>query len=479
MKIKILLVEDNYGDARLLKHYLEKDSMPGITGESLTHVTSLMEGIEKLRKEEFDIVILDLGLPESKGIDTLRSFIKKVENIPIIVLTGLDDTETAITAIQEGAQDYLVKDEINGRSLKRSIRYAIERERMENALQESEQKFRTFTESAPVSIMILQDSKWKYLNPATEELTGYSENELLSMEFKDIIHPEDVDIIEEKFSTQDLETDGNGSAFEIRIQGRKGEEKWIDIRVESIEYDCQKAQLISAIDITERKKAEEVLKRYSNELEKEKEQLEDELNRLMEWIDETQSQQSQDDHLEFEDYVNVGGGIYLFPVEKIQIARNFFVKAADSGIPTLAVVREPPRRVKEALGRDIGIVWLTTNRVDGVVCINPSDIVNLSIVISEFYKRAPDGLVLFEGIEYLLSNVEFSRVLRLVQILNDKISMNDGAIFLVVDLETIEEKKRNQLERECLPMPEIENGLNKTTKLVEDSVSDVLEIRND
>jgi len=58
MKIKILLVEDNYGDARLLKHYLEKDSMPGITGESLTHVTSLMEGIEKLRKE-LEFLVID------------------------------------------------------------------------------------------------------------------------------------------------------------------------------------------------------------------------------------------------------------------------------------------------------------------------------------------------------------------------------------------------------------------------------------
>lgn len=483
MNIKILLVEDNKGDARLLKHYLEKDNMLeiNITGESLTHVTSLSEGIEEFKKGEFDVVILDLGLPESKGINTLRSFVKHVKNIPIIVLTGLDDTETAITTIQEGAQDYLIKDEINGRSLKRSIRYAIERERMENALQESEQKFRTFTESAPVSIMILQNNKWRYLNPATEELTGYSEYELLSMEFKDIIHPDDVDFIEEKFAdhNRNLESDDVNLSFETRVYDKKGEEKWIDMRVENIEYSCQKAKLVSAIDITERKKAEEVLKKYSNELEKEKEQLEDELNRLMEWIDETQSQQSQGDHLEFEDYMKLGGGIYLFPVEKVQTARNFFLKAVDSGIPTLAVVREPPNRIKGSLGRDFGTVWLTTNRVEGVVCINPSDIVNLSILISEFYKRAPDGLVLFEGIEFLLSNVDFSRVLRLVQILNDKVSMNDGAIFLVMDLETLEERKRSQLERECLPMPEIEKGPDKNPRILEDSVLDLLEAKND
>jgi signal transduction histidine kinase len=133
--IEILLFEDNLGDAGLIEEMLEEFQNIYL----LKNVESLEEGLNVLNDPHFDIILLDLGLPDSDGIETLIEVDKKTPNIPIIVLTGLNNEEIGILAVKMGAQDYLIKRDIDSKLLTRSINYSIERNKIEIALQKSQE----------------------------------------------------------------------------------------------------------------------------------------------------------------------------------------------------------------------------------------------------------------------------------------------------------------------------------------------------
>jgi len=143
-KIKILLIEDNPGDARLLEVYL-KDSFEGIY--TLLTADYLSKGVKLLEKEHFSVIILDLSLPDSSGLDTFKNVYAHAPETPIIVLTGLDDESIGINAMKLGAQDFLVKGKLKSKSLKRAISYGIERAKLVNELAEKTKKLEEKTEA--------------------------------------------------------------------------------------------------------------------------------------------------------------------------------------------------------------------------------------------------------------------------------------------------------------------------------------------
>lgn len=122
--ILTLVVEDNPGDARLLSE-LMKD-IPTVSFQ-LTHVETLAASLDRLNQQSFDIVLLDLGLPDSHGLEGLEKLRESGHQVPIILLTGYNDEENALTAMKQGAQDYLIKGQVTPDLLVRSIRYSIER----------------------------------------------------------------------------------------------------------------------------------------------------------------------------------------------------------------------------------------------------------------------------------------------------------------------------------------------------------------
>lgn len=125
--VDVLLVEDNTGDIKLLKHMLQEVASDNV---ALTCVTRLAQALSCLNEIRFDLILLDLGLPDSSGLDTLVKLIPHISHIPIFVLTGVDDEALGEAAIEAGAQDYLVKGQIAGPRLWRMMRYAIERNRL-------------------------------------------------------------------------------------------------------------------------------------------------------------------------------------------------------------------------------------------------------------------------------------------------------------------------------------------------------------
>jgi signal transduction histidine kinase len=125
--LRVLLVEDSAGDARLLREMFRAEG-PG--SFVLTHVDRMSDALGHLAKGALDIVLLDMGLPDGHGLDTVRRALAAAPGVPLIVLTGLDDEALAALAMKEGAQDYLIKGQIENRALPRALRHAIERNRM-------------------------------------------------------------------------------------------------------------------------------------------------------------------------------------------------------------------------------------------------------------------------------------------------------------------------------------------------------------
>ncbi len=123
-RINVLLIEDNPGDARLLRELLSNAGPPGVALECAGRLST---GVTALEERQFDAVILDLSLPDSRGLDTFDRLHRAAPRLPVVVLTGLDDEDLALSAVARGAQDYLVKGSVDAASLLRVLRFAVER----------------------------------------------------------------------------------------------------------------------------------------------------------------------------------------------------------------------------------------------------------------------------------------------------------------------------------------------------------------
>ncbi|MCE5299792.1 MAG: response regulator [Spirochaetia bacterium] len=155
-RLKVLIIEDNPSDAQLIAENLRIEEPDGV---DITISTNLKSGIEAASAGN-DIVLLDLWLPDSTGISTLKEFKAQNNIMPVIVITGLENGELAIEAIHSGAQNYIVKESLDGKSLARSIRYAIERMTIETKLKQSRDELSDIFESSPV-IMFVVDPAMK------------------------------------------------------------------------------------------------------------------------------------------------------------------------------------------------------------------------------------------------------------------------------------------------------------------------------
>ena len=171
----LLLVEDNAGDARLLREMFADQDSGDI---KMTNVTSMSGAEAHLSGHAVDIILLDLGLPDSQGLDAVRRARAAAPRVPLVVLTGLDDESLAAQSLQEGAQDYLIKGQIETRGLVRSLRYAIERNNMEEALSaEKERAEVTLNCIGDAVVCTDNDGNITFMNMVAEQMTGWPASE--------------------------------------------------------------------------------------------------------------------------------------------------------------------------------------------------------------------------------------------------------------------------------------------------------------
>jgi diguanylate cyclase (GGDEF)-like protein/PAS domain S-box-containing protein len=169
---RILLVEDNSGDARLLREMLNEE---GSHDTELTRVECMSEADRHLEQREVDIILLDLGLSDAQGLGAIRRAHAAAPRVALVVLTGLDDESLATQALQEGAQDYLIKGQIDTRGLLRALRYSVERKAMEEALFVEKERAQVTLNCIGDAVACTDISgNISFLNLVAEKMTGWS-----------------------------------------------------------------------------------------------------------------------------------------------------------------------------------------------------------------------------------------------------------------------------------------------------------------
>src|SRR5579871_3560793 len=176
MFFRVLLVEDNVIDAKLITGLLRSPS----AALHCCHVTQLAEALNHMEIHPPDVILLDLNLEDSSGYETFNFVRQAATKAAILVLSGSDDEDLAIRTVREGAQDYLVKGSFDGRLLLRSIRYAIERKRSEEALRNSQTTVRAIFENSLDGIVIFDRTGiCMEANAAASDLMGVPRDELV------------------------------------------------------------------------------------------------------------------------------------------------------------------------------------------------------------------------------------------------------------------------------------------------------------
>ncbi len=182
--LQILLVEDNPGDARLVETSLEE----GLDVDFELHrVTRVQEGVRSLEERTADLVLLDLNLPDASGLDTVRGILSADFEGPVVVLTGLDDEDTALRALREGVQDYLAKDRLGPDTLRRIVRYSLERHRTARELDRARQvstRLTAILEATPDYVALADpEGRIQWVNGRGKELVGRPDDDLTGEPF--------------------------------------------------------------------------------------------------------------------------------------------------------------------------------------------------------------------------------------------------------------------------------------------------------
>ena len=176
-QIRALLIEDDPDDILLLKDSLAEIGLGKI---KLDYTDRLSKGLIQLGSVVYDVILLDLNLPDSRGLDTLNTTIKRFPRIPVVVLSGLADDAITVEAVRRGAQDYLVKGDISGPLVMRVVRYAIERKQVEAVLRASEPRYRTLVETSPNGITLADlEGKLLLCNQQAARLLSYASPEAM------------------------------------------------------------------------------------------------------------------------------------------------------------------------------------------------------------------------------------------------------------------------------------------------------------
>jgi two-component system cell cycle sensor histidine kinase/response regulator CckA len=252
-KVHVLLVEDSPTDAMLTETFLPPARF------QVRHASRLSEALQLLGPNGFNVVLLDLGLPDSQGLETLRALRARQPFIAIVVLTGHDDEELAIEALQNGAQDYLVKGRVHNDVLGRSIRYAIERRNLEQSIRQGEDRVRELTEHIEQVLWMMdaKESKVLYVSAGYEKMWGRSCQTLIEnpQSFMEGIHPLDLDLMLQKnevmFRTGHIDA-------ECRVLRPDQSVRWIWVRGYPILKNGDPVRIVGVIeDITERRILEE------------------------------------------------------------------------------------------------------------------------------------------------------------------------------------------------------------------------------
>jgi diguanylate cyclase (GGDEF)-like protein/PAS domain S-box-containing protein len=275
--ITVLLVEDTAEEANLIQLGLAQANVGSF---HIKWVTRLSDALKSLRKAAVDVVILDLMLPDSQGLDVYTQVSRAAPNALILILSQTSDENSARIAVQQGADDYLLKKHIDAYWLTRTLRYMIECKDARDALQNSEARFRAMSGASPLGIFVSDaEGECIYTNAAYQHISGLSFEQTLGTRWSLAIHPEDRQRVISDWSTTAL-SDGP-LRTEFRFQQKDGSIVWTRVNSAAMTNGIAPyGHVLTVEDITERKSIEFGLQAAEEALYEEKERAQVTLNSI-------------------------------------------------------------------------------------------------------------------------------------------------------------------------------------------------------
>jgi len=258
--IKLLLIEDDEDDAELLRAALKKAT--GVRFQ-LEIAKTLKEGLPRIAQGGFEVILLDLTLPGTSGLDTFEAVKAQAHDLPIIILSGLDDQTLARKAVHAGAQDYLVKGPESSQLVTRALIYAIERTESRNAVLKAEERYRGIFENSIAGIFQTSpEGSYLDVNPALTRIYGYSSREEMMAKISDIARLLYVDPNRRAEFIKLMRERGIVQDFEAQIYRKDGSVIWISENARSVKDAAGNILFYEGMveDVTARKEAEEKLR---------------------------------------------------------------------------------------------------------------------------------------------------------------------------------------------------------------------------
>lgn len=252
--LEILIVEDNEGDALLIQEYIKEV----FSNSKLNHAWNLAEAEQLLNSFKFNIIFLDVSLPDSSGKESIMRVIDLATTTPVIVLTGYSDLSFAVESMQLGVQDYLNKENITAISLQKSITYCIERNRIKLQLIESDKRFQSIIENSIDGFALISaQGQIQELSPYGNSIIGYDPLENAGLFQMDFLHQEDRRKVLAVFF-EVLSKPGSIKLLEFRYKRPDGGYRWMESTFYNLlENTAVKAIVLNYRDVTHRKKEEE------------------------------------------------------------------------------------------------------------------------------------------------------------------------------------------------------------------------------
>ncbi|MEJ7692641.1 PAS domain S-box protein [Daejeonella sp.] len=246
--LRILIVEDNRGDFELVQDYLNEYSVP-----SVIHAGTFKQASSILSEPEaaFDVILLDLTLPDKSGLDLITGILNISKDFPVIILSGYSDVNFSIQAINLGICDYLLKDELNSINLHKSISYCLERQKKTQEIQESEKRFNDLFNFSPQPMWVFDPESLEFIqvNKACLALYGYSEKEFLNITLRDLKVETDKAFLAKHFEDfAKLDDDFKGT---FKHHKKSGEVIDVEVYSTLITIDHKRYRSSIVIDITE------------------------------------------------------------------------------------------------------------------------------------------------------------------------------------------------------------------------------------
>jgi sigma-B regulation protein RsbU (phosphoserine phosphatase) len=261
---RVLLIEDNPGDARLFREHVADATGARFEVECAERLSAALQRLEE-DSADIDVVVVDLSLPDSSGLETFERVRDAAPDLPVVIMSGLADEALAVRAVQEGAEDYLVKGQVEPVWLGRSLLYAIERQRMRRQMRQSDQRLHQIVEQASDAFFIVDlDNHIVDINRRACDSLAYTHEELLGMTFSQVVPGFDD---AKSADTWDKISRGEAVTFEGEQRRKDGSLLPVEIRMSQFELEGH-FMLALARDVTDRvqrQQAEANLRRRQEE----------------------------------------------------------------------------------------------------------------------------------------------------------------------------------------------------------------------